>query len=295
MPVSKKPRRAKAKPRAQAPVLPDRRVMESLLSAIHGRSGDAAISGAQTIMYDAWEQTSPAARIARARKALKVSPLCADAYALLAEESAKSLPEARDLFAKGVEAGELAIGPEKFEEYRGHFWGFMETRPYMRARAGLANVLAKLGETPAAIGHYRDMLTLNPGDNQGIRYELLALLMQSDDPVPVNALLDEYPNDWSPYWLYTRLLLAFRAGEQEEPRVADWIKDAVSQNAHVPGMLSGATRPAALNGEYITVGGADEATHYVVQCGVAWQRTPGAVAWLASAVAALPPQPAKHG
>jgi hypothetical protein len=28
------------------------------------------------------------------------------------------------------------------------------------------------------------------------------------------------------------------------------------------------------------MGGPDEATYYVTECGSAWQRTPGAVAWL---------------
>ena len=51
----------------------------------------------------------------------------------------------RDHYAKGVEAGEQALGPEGFEEYAGRFWGFLETRPYMRARAGLAAALLKLG------------------------------------------------------------------------------------------------------------------------------------------------------
>ena len=44
----------------------------------------------------------------------------------------------------GLDAGELALGPEGFEEYDGHFWGFLETRPYMRARHGLALALLKL-------------------------------------------------------------------------------------------------------------------------------------------------------
>src|SRR6185369_16919953 len=103
-------------------------------------------------------------RIALARKALGISPLCADAYVLLAEEAARSVEEARDYYTKGVEAGELALGPHGFEEYAGHFWGFLETRPYMRARAGLASALLKLGDIDSAIGHFSDMLKLNPND-----------------------------------------------------------------------------------------------------------------------------------
>ncbi len=184
-----------------------------------------------------------ASRIALARKALTVSPLCADAYVLLAQDSASSPQEVRDLFAKGVEAGELAIRPEDFDEYQGHFWGFLETRPYMRARAGLAGVLLELGDMQAAIGHYRDMLKLNPGDNQGVRYTLLACLLKQDDPVQINNLLDAYPDEWSAFWLYTRLLVSMRAGEQGKKQTAALIKDAMSTNEHVPAILIGRKRP----------------------------------------------------
>jgi hypothetical protein len=114
--------------------------MESFLAAIAGHRGDDATAKAQDVMYEAWERTTSRSRIALARKSLGISPVCADAYVLLAEE-ARSIEEARDLYAKGVEAGELALGPRGFKEYAGHFWGFLETRPYMRARAGLASTL----------------------------------------------------------------------------------------------------------------------------------------------------------
>ena len=160
MPVSKKPRRKSAR---KASPLPDRRAMESVLAEISGQRDDGAIARAQDVIYGAWEATTPRARIALARKALAISPLCADAFNLLAEE-AKSPTEARELYTKALEAAELALGPEAFEEYAGHFWGFLETRPYMRAKAGLALTLLTLGEMDAAINHYREMLTLNPND-----------------------------------------------------------------------------------------------------------------------------------
>ena len=158
MPISKKPRsktafRTSTKTGGPA-ALPDRRAMESFLAAIAGRD---ATTKAQDVMYEAWEQTTSRSRVALARKALGISPLCADAYVLLAEE-ARSVEEARDYYAKGVEAGELALGPRGFKEYAGHFWGFLETRPYMRARAGLAGTLVKLGDVAGALAHYRDML-----------------------------------------------------------------------------------------------------------------------------------------
>ena len=113
MPVSKKPR-SKAALRTStktgtAAAVPDRRAMESFLAALSGHRGDDATAKAQDVMYDAWERTTSRSRIALAHKALGISPLCADAYVLLAEE-ARSIKEARDYYAKGVEAGSWRSG-----------------------------------------------------------------------------------------------------------------------------------------------------------------------------------------
>lgn len=296
MPVSKKlPRKAAStSPRPKVAVgggaLPDRRAMESYLAAIVGQSRDDALAKAQDIMYDAWDRTTSRSRITLARKALTTSPLCADAYNLLAEE-AGSVQEARDLYARGVEAGELALGTAGFEEYAGHFWGFLETRPYMRARAGLAIALIKLGDENTAIEHFRAMLKLNPNDNQGIRYLLLGCLLRRDDPAAVKRLLATYKDEWSACWLYTRVLIAFRDGHAAEKKTVRLVQDAWSANQHVPAILSGALPPMISDSGYITMGGADEATYYVGDCGPAWRQTPGAIAWLNKLVESLPKKP----
>src|SRR3546814_12011116 len=84
------------------------------------------------MMYDAWE-ASGAERVALARAALDISPLCADAYVLLAEEEAGSQQDSLALYRQGVEAGERALGDE-FEGLSGHFWGFMPTGPRSEER-----------------------------------------------------------------------------------------------------------------------------------------------------------------
>ena len=70
-------------------------------------AGQAAtpLEEAQDIMYEAWEATG-ARRAQLARKALEISPDCADAYVLLAEEKARTVEEARDFFAQGIAAGD---------------------------------------------------------------------------------------------------------------------------------------------------------------------------------------------
>jgi tetratricopeptide (TPR) repeat protein len=280
MPVSKKPshKAASAKPMA-IPVTPDRQAIEGFLAAITGGRDDDALSKAQDVMYDAWEQTTSRSRVALARKALAISPLCADAYNLLADE-AKTPEEARDLYVRGMEAGQLALGPGGFEEFDGHFWGFLETRPYMRARHGLAMSLLQLGDEDAALEHFRAMLKLNPNDNQGIRYLLLAWLLRRDDLPGAKALLTAYGDEWSANWLYTRALIAFRENAEVKPATLKLLKDARSSNEHVPAILAGIDPPVINDNGYVTMGGPDEATYYVLEFGKAWKDTPGAIAWL---------------
>jgi tetratricopeptide (TPR) repeat protein len=234
---------------------------------------------AQDLIYEAFETESPRKRVQLAKKALKVSPDCADAYVLLAEEDAGSLEEARELYQKGVEAGERALGRETFEEEAGHFWGILETRPYMRARQGLAVCLWELGEREEAIEHYREMLYLNPGDNQGIRYELAGYLLDEEMDEELGELLERYEEDASAFWVYTRALWRFRKeGDTEEATAA--LKEALETNPYVPLYLLGhKSLPGALP-ELIGFGDESEAVAYFARALTGWLRTAQALEWL---------------
>jgi tetratricopeptide (TPR) repeat protein len=261
--------------------------MEGFMSAIGGSRVNDGLAEAQQVMYQAWEQTDPRARIAFAYKALAVSPLCADAHVLLAEEEAKSVEEALAYYRKGVEAGERALGPKGFKEFAGHFWGFLETRPYMRARAGLAAALNALGEVDEAISNYQDMLKLNPNDNQGIRYVLASCLMKSGDIEALKKLLKRYDEDGSALWLYTRALIAFRENEADGRTVKELAKRAWNSNCHVPAALVSTKKAKSSTNGYITMGSEDEAAHYVAEWGFEWLTTPGAVAWVTKIAAGM--------
>jgi tetratricopeptide (TPR) repeat protein len=261
------------------PLLTDRRAIESLLQAFGGGEADDAVTKAQDIMYDAWDADSKRRRVALARKALKISPLCADAYVLLAQEVADHLDEEIELYRKGVDAGERALGAAAFRDDVGHFWGLLETRPYMRARCGLAMALWQKGELDAAIAHVQDMLRLNPNDNQGMRYILLAWLLARSRQGDAESLMRRYKNDHAPQWQYTAALLEFRrAGDAETSRKR--LAAALRGNPHVPAYLLGKkiSRSAPA---YLTVGGDDEAQEFAREFLAGWRETPGALEWLA--------------
>ncbi|HEX7316138.1 MAG TPA: hypothetical protein VF297_19685 [Pyrinomonadaceae bacterium] len=78
---------------------------------------------AQDKMYEAWDARTRKARVRLACEALAISPDCADAYVLLAEETARTSDKALKLYEEGVRAGERALGPEAFTEDAGNFLG----------------------------------------------------------------------------------------------------------------------------------------------------------------------------
>ncbi|MFP3896418.1 MAG: tetratricopeptide repeat protein [Anaerolineales bacterium] len=234
---------------------------------------------AQEVMYEAWEARGRR-RAALAHQALRISKDCADAYVLLAEETAETWEEARALYAEGVEAGERALGPESFAEHEGYFWGVLETRPYMRARAGLAECLWELGKHEEAIAHYQDMLRLNPNDNQGLRYILAdCLLMQGDDKA-LEDLLDKYPDDVVADWPYTRALLTFRQ-QGPSPQANRYLQEALDVNPFVPDYMLGRKRFPDTLPDYVGFGDESEAVAYVYRALESWFETKGAMLWLA--------------
>ncbi len=86
------------------------------------RSARDLLDQAQDLIYDAWEIDDASHRVALARKALKLSPDCADAYVLLAE-AAITPAKALEFYRQGVEAGERALGKDAFDEQRRSFLG----------------------------------------------------------------------------------------------------------------------------------------------------------------------------
>jgi tetratricopeptide (TPR) repeat protein len=247
-------------------------------------SGDQRLDQAQQIMYQAWDESHPGRRLTLAHQALATSPNCADAYVLLAEEEADTVGRALDFYQQGVEAGQRALGEDYFSEEVGHFWGLLETRPYMRALHGQASLLWQLRRHEEAAAIYREMLRLNPNDNQGVRYSLLQLLLELDRTDEARALIAQYENEYSSAWLYTQALLAFRQ-EGDSPASTRALKEALQQNPYVPAYLSGRKRIPNRLPDTISPGAETEAIDYAVGHLNDWRRTPGAVEWITPHVA----------
>jgi tetratricopeptide (TPR) repeat protein len=272
------------------------RVMWKLMDDVAGPREETPLTKAQDLMYEAFESQDPRERVEAARKALGISPDCADAYVVLAENT-KNRKEARELFENGVAAGERALGPEAFRDAVGHFWGLIETRPYMRAREGLASTIWTMGQRDEAIAHLQDMLRLNPGDNQGVRYTLAGWLLAEKRDEELARLFDQYDEETA-LWAYSKALLAFRR-HGDAPESRRLLERARKANRHVPAYLLGQKPLPTERPGWYSPGDRNEAVFYAGSALSGWRETPGATAWLKamqpSAKGAKDPDPVAQG
>ena len=234
---------------------------------------------AQNLAYGGWEQNSPRRRSQVARKALDLSPYAVDAYLLLAHDAA-SWEETAQLCAQAVTAAEHLLGPDPLATYEGGgFWGAAITRPYMRARLALGYALWRQGERSDAQAHFEDLLRLNPGDNQGVRYLLVAVLLEQGKDAQARRIMDRYPSDALSHWTYNRALWQFRR-HGDHPAAQKQLSRAVSLNPYAPTLLQGEQAVHSWELQMVEPGDQSEAQEYVQLYRDAWAMTPGALEWL---------------
>jgi tetratricopeptide (TPR) repeat protein len=215
-----------------------------------------------------------------ARRALELDPDSVPALMFLAQ-LAGDVDRALPLYQRATEAAARKLGPEMFQNAAGHFWLIDETRPYMRARQMCAMSLLNSGQHEQAIPHFRELLSLNPNDNQGIRYTLAQALLAAGKWDELNDLLNKsnFVDDAAPEWLFTRALLEYRySGDSPEARQR--LMEAHQQNPHVIPLLIGRKRMPLSSPPSFTPGSGEEAIEVVTDIRDGWAEAPGAIEWL---------------
>ncbi len=258
--------------------------LETINRLFAGRSLDDPLTqprspaeNAQDLCFQAFD-THGRRRVQLARQALQLDPNCTDAHVILAEQ-AGTIEDELGHYRRGMEAAERILGSDFFAENVGHFWGISATRPYMRARFGLAESLTAIGRVNEGIEHYQELLRLNPNDNQGVRYVLLPKLLAAGRDLDAARLLKDFDEE-SANWAYARALLAFRLSGRSAAASRE-LRDAFRTNAHVPELL-GSDTPIPQPPHYAP-GSYEEACVAADELRPAFQATPGALDWIADA------------
>jgi len=239
---------------------------------------DPRVKIALELSRRSWETDDPEERVLLAEEALDYFDGCIRALVVLGEE-AESVEEALAYFERGMHAGEKYLAPELFEQHSGHLWDLPVARPYLVARQGVAECLVEMEAYDQALGHYRELLHLNPADHQGARYALLYIYMKLGQDEEAAGLLERYADEEYAGWPYTRALLAFRKSG-DSPQACSALKVALQCNALAPEYLTGRRLLPDIDAEDTDLDEDGEARHYASDYFYAWWQTKGAIAWL---------------
>ncbi|WP_025270768.1 tetratricopeptide repeat protein [Hippea sp. KM1] len=232
---------------------------------------------AQDLVYEAYEQpVSKAKKLIK--QALELDPDNADAYNYLASIE-KNVDKAMKLYEKAIELSKKTLGEKIFEKEKGNFWGILSTRPYMRAKAGLAECFYAKGDIDKAIEIYEEMLELNPGDNQGVRYLLSTLLLEKNDLIRFELFMRNLEDEDCANCNFNRALFYFKKFGRIS--IADEaLLYAHNRNRFVIDYMLGIRKLPKEPPQFIGIGDEDEAVAYVFDAWKAWKNTKGAFEWL---------------
>ena len=257
-----------------------RAMMERTLGGL-GQNKRSDEARAQELVYDAMEASTWERRLRLVRQALELDPENVDALLMLEGASDFKGEERIEALRGIVAAGAKRLGKKAFKELVPHFWGFHETRPYMRARQALASALHEAGRLDEAAQEWTEMLALNENDNQGVRYELLPTLLARGRLDESRALMERFKDEgeWSVVFAWSRVLERHLSGDDAAATKA--LAVARKQNPHMEAYLKGRRKlPKNLPGSY-SPGSKEEALCYAAVLMAAWKAHPVAVAWLA--------------
>ena len=231
----------------------------------------------QDLVYEAYEQpVSKGKKLVK--QALELDPNNADAYNYLASIE-KDIDKSIKLYEKAIKAGEKTLGKKFLKEEKGYFWGMLETRPYMRAKAGLADCLFVKKEVDKAIEIYEEMLELNPNDNQGIRYLLSNLLLNKNDLTKFELFIKNSEDEDCAVRNYNNALYNFKKfGRTKESEKV--LLQAYNNNKFVIDYMLGNKKTPDELPQYIGRGDENEAVSYVNETWPIWDKTEEAFDWL---------------
>lgn len=231
----------------------------------------------QELVIQAHDET-PAKGKKLTEQALALDPDNADAYNYLATLET-DVDKTLAMYRQAVEAGERALGEKFMKENKGHFWGLIETRPYMRAKAGVADCLYAKNRMNAAVEVYREMIELNPNDNQGVRFLLSTLLLGKKDLSDYESFTKQFDGEDCALWHYNNALYHFKKLGKSAKSDTELMK-AYKFNPYVMDFMLGLKELPEEMPQFIGRGDENEAAAYIFEAIHTWGKTNGALDWM---------------
>lgn len=232
-------------------------------------------------LLDMWDygSVSPTDMERQLRELLHDAPNFIDVYhhlAMLLDQQGKG-QEASLLWQQAVNIG-MQCFIEQFSSAGNKLeWGWLENRPFLRAYHSLGLQYMKNGNTEMALSVFRTIISLNPGDNQGVRALIVDCCLKLKRYKDVLTVCKDSQEDHMAETVYGHVLALFAL--KRMPSAEKALKQALDILPLVAEELVKArhTRPKNMREGHYTVGGADQAWYYWQDAGEYWVQVPGAI------------------
>ncbi|MDD2583023.1 MAG: hypothetical protein PHR66_13625 [Desulfuromonadaceae bacterium] len=222
---------------------------------------------------------TPAEMERQLRELLHEAPNFIDVYhhlAMLLDQCGKS-QEAQLLWQQAVNIG-MQCFIEQFSSAGNKLeWGWLENRPFLRSYHSLGLQYMESGNTEMALSVFKTILSLNPGDNQGVRALVVDCCLKLKMYKDVLTVCKDSQDDHMAETIYGRVLALIAL--KQMPKADKAFRQAVAALPLVAAEIVKARHPRPRNmdeGQY-TVGGADQAWYYWKEAGKYWEEVPGAI------------------
>ena len=246
--------------------------------AIEIRAGSPEFLLSQVWYYEAINAENDGELFATLARSLEINPGNADSLLYLLRCCEVGDAERLEMSRTIVRMAEAQLGKAEIEAKAPYLWEEVAARPYLRARAMLAAVSRNSGDLAAAIAEYRALWALNTNDQQGVRFDLLPLLLEIDRPGEAQNLLDQFPGEEHVVFAWGKVLLCLLAAGEDEARAA--LAAARKYNPHMEKyLLDDEVLPTELPPHY-DPGTEDEARCYADALAPAWDAHEAALDWL---------------
>jgi tetratricopeptide (TPR) repeat protein len=235
---------------------------------------------AQDLTYGALETEDLGEALRLVHEALELDPDCTDAQRLMVALLPTSVENRLHLMREVVEKAERGMSKSFVQKNTGHFWGMVSTRPYMRAKQHLGELLAETRDFEGAIATFEQMLKLNPKDNQGMRSPLLGLYLAANRPEAADHLMSLYEGeeDLDACFAWARVLERWLSGKVDDAKAA--LAKARKMNRFTEPYLTGSRELPRQAPEYYRPGDDTEAQVCGTQLSVAVESHPSFRDWL---------------
>ena len=172
------------------------------------------------------------------------------------------------------------------------WWSDPETRPYLRALYGRAMTEWHQGQFTETAKDLEQLLTLNPIDNQGVRFLIpLVYLLGENDTKALKSLTkyeDNYPDDYcEPALLFGKGIALWRSGDEEGAAKA--YRDAMLKNLYIAPLLLDLPTPPSEIWHPNDRAEPGYAQDFMQSYATLWDRDPAALRFLRETYAAFLP------